>query len=182
VPGLRPAHILKAVKPSGPAAAADSCGHRPPLLYHGGGLRPLTGTTAALPLGLEDDFTAFTASWLPGDRLLLYTDGLVESRNRHGDFLPEDQIATALLAAGCGQQVTDLAPSGRPIHAELGHAPGCARLARDQAADDALRRDGLPRLILHSEDLVGPVQRHWLAARQLRLSSRVLADQPAADR
>jgi hypothetical protein len=71
--------------------------------------------------------------------------------------------ALAWPCPGCGQQVTDLAPSGRPVHAELGHAPGCARLARDQAADDALRRDWLPRLILHSEDPVGPVQRHWLA-------------------
>ena len=42
---------------------------------------------------------------------------------------------------------------------------GCARLARDQAADDALRWDWLPRLILHSEDRIGPVQRHWLAGR-----------------
>ncbi len=83
-------------------------GHHPPLLHHGGGLRPLTGTAAALPLGLEDDFTAFTASWLPGDRLLLYTDGLVESRNHHGDFLPEDQIATALLAADCDQALDTL--------------------------------------------------------------------------
>jgi hypothetical protein len=64
---------------------------------------------------------------------------------------------------GCGQQITDLAACGRPIYAELGHAAGCARLARDQAADQALRRDWLPRLILHSEDPVGPVQRHWLA-------------------
>ena len=66
---------------------------------------------------------------------------------------------------GCGQQVTDLAAAGRPVYAELGHAAGCARLARDQAADDTLRRDWLPRLILHSEDPVGPVQRHWLAGR-----------------
>jgi hypothetical protein len=66
---------------------------------------------------------------------------------------------------GCGQQVTDLAPRGRPVYAELGHVAGCPRLARDQAADDALRRTWLPRLILHSEDPVGPVQRHWLAGR-----------------
>jgi hypothetical protein len=66
---------------------------------------------------------------------------------------------------GCGQQVTDLSPGGRPVHSELGHAAGCARLARDQGADDALRRDWLPRLILHSDDPVGPVQRHWLAGR-----------------
>jgi serine/threonine protein phosphatase PrpC len=85
-----------------------NCGHHPPLLNHGGSLQPLTGTTAALPLGLEDDFTAFTANWLPGDRLLLYTDGLVESRNKHGDFLSEDQIATALLAADCDQALDTL--------------------------------------------------------------------------
>ena len=64
---------------------------------------------------------------------------------------------------GCEQQVTDLAPGGRPIHTELGHTAGCTRLARDQAADDALRRDRLPRLILHSEDPIGLLRRHWLA-------------------
>jgi phosphoserine phosphatase RsbU/P len=85
-----------------------NCGHHPPLLHRGGGLHSLTGATAALPLGLEDDFTAFTTSWRPGDRLLLYTDGLVESRNHHGDFLPEDQIATALLAADCDQALDRL--------------------------------------------------------------------------
>jgi serine/threonine protein phosphatase PrpC len=72
-------------------------------LFHRGGLRPLVGATTTLPIGLENDFTAFTASWSPGDRLLLYTDGLVESRDEHGNFLPEDQIASALAAADCDQ-------------------------------------------------------------------------------
>ena len=80
-----------------------SCGHHPPLLRHRGDLQPLTGGKAALPLGLEDDFTAYCAAWSPGDRLLLYTDGLVESRDEHGDFLPADEIETALLAADCEQ-------------------------------------------------------------------------------
>ena len=66
---------------------------------------------------------------------------------------------------GCGRQVTDRAAHGRPVHVEHGHAPGCARLARDQAADDAARRDRLPRQVVHSEDAAGPVQRHWLAGR-----------------
>ena len=85
-----------------------NCGHHPPLLRHRGDLRPLTDGKAALPLGLEDDFTAFTATWSPGDRLLLYTDGLVESRDGHGRFLPEDAIATALLAPDCGQALDTL--------------------------------------------------------------------------
>ena len=85
-----------------------NCGHHPPLLRHGGGLQPLVGATTTLPLGLEDDFTAFTASWSPGDRLLLYTDGLVESRDRHGSFLPEDRIAAALADADCDQALDTL--------------------------------------------------------------------------
>ena len=85
-----------------------NCGHHPPLLRHRGGLQPLADGKAALPLGLEDDFTAFTASWSPGDRLLLYTDGLVESRNEHGDFFPEDTIEAALLASDCDQALDTL--------------------------------------------------------------------------
>ena len=65
--------------------------------------------------------------------------------------------------AGCGQQVTDRAPAGRPVHVEHGHARGCARLARDQAAEDGRRREQVPKLILHSEPAAGRVQRHWLA-------------------
>jgi len=85
-----------------------NCGHHPPLLCHDGGLRPLAGGTTMLPLGLEDDFAAFTASWSPRDRLLLHTDGLVESRDQSGEFLPEDQIAAALAAADCAQALDTL--------------------------------------------------------------------------
>jgi hypothetical protein len=67
--------------------------------------------------------------------------------------------------AGCGQQVTERAPAGRPVHVEHGHAPDCARLASDQAAEDQRRRELIPGLILHSEPAVGPLQRHWLRER-----------------
>ena len=67
--------------------------------------------------------------------------------------------------AGCGQQVTEREPAGRPVHVEHGHTPDCARLARDQAAEDQRRREQIPRLILHSEPAVGQLQRHWLRER-----------------
>jgi sigma-B regulation protein RsbU (phosphoserine phosphatase) len=88
--------------------AIVNCGHHPPLLCHRGGLQPLADRKTTLPLGLENDFTAFNASWAPGDRLLLYTDGLVESRDQHGDFLPEKEIAAALLSADCEQALDTL--------------------------------------------------------------------------
>ena len=85
-----------------------NCGHHPPLLRHGGDLQLLASGTTAMPLGLEDDFTAFSGNWSPGDRLLLYTDGLVESRDRDGKFFPEDQIAAALAVADCEQALDTL--------------------------------------------------------------------------
>jgi sigma-B regulation protein RsbU (phosphoserine phosphatase) len=99
--------VLAQITPAGELTIVN-CGHHPPLLRHRGDLQPLTDGNAALPLGLEDDFTAFTATWSPGDRLLLYTDGLIESRDAHGHFLPEDAIKTALLAPDCDQALDTL--------------------------------------------------------------------------
>ncbi len=66
---------------------------------------------------------------------------------------------------GCGRQVTDREATGRPVHVEHGHTPGCVRLAGDQAADAERRRTELPRQALHSEPAFGTVQRHWLCER-----------------
>ena len=98
---------LAQIAPTGELTIVN-CGHHPPLRRHRGDLQPLTDGKPGLPLGLEDDFSAFTAAWSPGDRLLLYTDGLVESRDEHGHFLPEDAIGTALLAADCDQALDTL--------------------------------------------------------------------------
>jgi hypothetical protein len=65
--------------------------------------------------------------------------------------------------SSCGRQVTDRAGTGRPAHVEHGHAPGCARLARDQAADDARRRATLPALAKGCDPPCGRLQRHHLA-------------------
>ena len=134
---------LAQITPGGELTIVN-CGHHPPLLHHDGALRPLASQTADPPLGLDGDFAAVTASWRPGDRLLLYTDGLVESRNRHGDFLPRHQIATALLAAGCDQALDALMTAVHRHTGGHGH-DDIALLLLEYGADPHSSANGHPR-------------------------------------
>jgi phosphoserine phosphatase RsbU/P len=63
------------------------CGHPPPLrLTADGDLRALTPRAYATPLGLHPDIQPSTFSVSAGDRLLFYTDGLLEARDRAGRY------------------------------------------------------------------------------------------------
>ncbi|MFD9727853.1 PP2C family protein-serine/threonine phosphatase [Streptomyces sp. NPDC059072] len=70
-----------------------SCGHPPPLLLlRDGRAVPLEVARPSPPLGLaglvDGPVAAQTFSFEPGDVLLLYTDGVLEARDRAGDFYP----------------------------------------------------------------------------------------------
>lgn len=69
-----------------------NCGHPPPLLVHRGEIRVLEPTTPSPPLNLAtligDRYFVDTAALAPGDQLLLYTDGVTETRDRTGEFFP----------------------------------------------------------------------------------------------
>lgn len=69
-----------------------NCGHPPPLLLNRGELRVLTPTTPSPLLNLADligeGYSVDTFDIVPGDQLLLYTDGVTETRNRSGEFFP----------------------------------------------------------------------------------------------
>lgn len=71
--------------------------HPPPLLVRDG--RPVGEAHAdpGLPLGLGDrqDTVAHT-SLQPGDRLLLFTDGVIEARSADGEFFGLDRLADLL--------------------------------------------------------------------------------------
>jgi phosphoserine phosphatase RsbU/P len=73
------------------------CGHPPPLrLSTDGELRPLNPAKFATPLGLHPDLHLSTFSVRTGDRLLFFTDGLLEARDRAGRFFRLDQQIDAL--------------------------------------------------------------------------------------
>jgi phosphoserine phosphatase RsbU/P len=73
------------------------CGHPPPLrLSTDGVLAPLTPAAFATPLGLHPDLRLSMFSVHTADRLLFFTDGLLEARDRAGRFFRVDQQTDAL--------------------------------------------------------------------------------------
>jgi sigma-B regulation protein RsbU (phosphoserine phosphatase) len=76
------------------------CGHPSPLRLVPGRVPVEVGAHAGPPLGLGVVPLVETDVLRPGERLLLYTDGLVEARNRHGVFFDLPAAAGALAGSG----------------------------------------------------------------------------------
>ncbi|APU43609.1 MULTISPECIES: PP2C family protein-serine/threonine phosphatase [unclassified Streptomyces] len=124
-----------------PVVRLVSCGHPPPLvLRRDGAVVGLDVARSAPPLGLAglvaSTVTAQTFLFGPGDVLLLYTDGVLEARDRTGAFYPlSDRVA------GC----TGMRPQALLDHVcadLLAHATG--NTLGDDAAMVAVERPARP--------------------------------------
>lgn len=76
-----------------------NCGHPSPLLLRRGAVIPLEPPAPAPPLGFMPVVRPRVERLEPGDRLLLFTDGLGEAR-REGEFFPTADRAWRLLGHG----------------------------------------------------------------------------------
>jgi len=86
-------------------------GHEPPLVLHSNGDVERIPHSAGMALGLWDNITLDerTIELIPGDTLLLYTDGMTDCRNPEGEAFGLERIKDELshLANMNAQQVCD---------------------------------------------------------------------------
>lgn len=104
-----------------------SAGHPPPaLLRRGKAVRTLEGGRRT-PLGVPPSRTAVAQeSFEPGDRLLLYTDGITEARDENGVMFGPDQLV-GLVERSAADELPVAETVRRLSHAVLDHQGGPPR-------------------------------------------------------
>ncbi|MFJ7065759.1 PP2C family protein-serine/threonine phosphatase [Streptomyces sp. NPDC101115] len=95
--------VLLDFAPYGREVRVLACGHPPPVLLRGGTVSTLeVDPGPPLGLGLADVMpgTVATVPLLPGDRLLLASDGVLEARDASGAFYPFTERLAGMTGAG----------------------------------------------------------------------------------
>ncbi|MFF7726612.1 PP2C family protein-serine/threonine phosphatase [Streptomyces sp. NPDC008001] len=125
-----------------PVVRLINCGHPPPLVLGRDGVATLAVAEPALPLGLaggltEEDYESESFPYRPGDVLLLYTDGVIETRDAAGRFYPLADRVAAWKESGPDGIVQRLhrdliAYAGRPLDDDVA-VMAIERLPQDSA-------------------------------------------------
>jgi two-component system sensor histidine kinase ChiS len=71
-----------------------SAGHWPLLLWRGRESRIIMDSENRMPIGwsMEEEYPAVEADIFPGDRIIMYTDGILEARDKAGKLFGEDRF------------------------------------------------------------------------------------------
>jgi len=91
--------VLVSIPPGSAQAEIVNCGHPAPLLIHQGAVTSLDPPETSPPLGLLDLASeapqVYKVDFVPGDLMLLYTDGTTEARDKRGSFFRLDTASPA---------------------------------------------------------------------------------------
>ena len=97
-------------KVDGVEVALSRGGHPPPLVLREGGEVEALDGAAGLPLGIfpDTDVSDVNCVLHPGDAIVLYTDGVIEARDGHGEQFGLERLE-ALLATCTGRTAAGIA-------------------------------------------------------------------------
>jgi len=88
------------IEPDAGRIVYSNAGHNPPLVVRAGNvISPLSEGGMVLGIFPENVYAQAEVTIAPGDRVVFYTDGITESRNRDGEEYGEERLAAAALAA-----------------------------------------------------------------------------------
>jgi serine phosphatase RsbU (regulator of sigma subunit) len=115
--------VLAQIDAAGSRVEILNCGHPPPLLARDGEVTAAESPEASLPLGLGSlNAAARAACSVPfkyGDRLLFYTDGISEARDKQGTFYPLERTGAFLGSPDLGLALDRLSED---VLGHVGHA------------------------------------------------------------
>ncbi|MFD4370446.1 PP2C family protein-serine/threonine phosphatase [Streptomyces sp. NPDC058486] len=87
--------LLAEIPDDRPVIRLLSCGHPAPVVQRGGTVETVELSSPSVPIHLpvpvDEPFTVEEVPFGPGDRLLMFTDGVSETRDRAGAFYPLEQ-------------------------------------------------------------------------------------------
>ncbi|MFF2141534.1 PP2C family protein-serine/threonine phosphatase [Kitasatospora sp. NPDC058190] len=90
--------VLLDIPDDGSPVRLIDCGHPPPLLLRPEGITTIVAPHPAPPLGLGEltpvEYEVEAFPFRPGDRLLIYTDGVIEARDAQRRFYPLTERVT----------------------------------------------------------------------------------------
>ncbi|MFI9361125.1 PP2C family protein-serine/threonine phosphatase [Kitasatospora sp. NPDC053057] len=146
--------VLIGVRPDGTAELVN-CGHPSPLLLRGGLVHPLELVETVPPLGVLDPADVHPpVHRVPlhgGDRVLLFTDGVIEARDRSGAFYP---LAERFPRCADGRPADVLQRLHEDVVRHVGRQLG------DDAAMLLLQYDPTPPAIAHLPQQAGILTNH----------------------
>ena len=99
--------VSAGIEPSGGTVRIVNAGHLPPLVIRQDGVRQLEKGGPALGLMDRAEFREQLVELGPGDIILIYSDGLIETQNGAGEFFGEDRLRT-LVAGSCASGAAGL--------------------------------------------------------------------------
>jgi sigma-B regulation protein RsbU (phosphoserine phosphatase) len=112
LPGRFVTMVVCVLDPSNRRVTMATAGHMSPLVRRNSGNleEPITEDNGGIPIGVsaswEFDVTSVTLQ--PGERIVLYTDGITEAMNEHGDMYSDERLAECVKNAEADLPTADL--------------------------------------------------------------------------